>query len=793
MNIRWLPALLLALAANKLSAQQGSVFMHGFARMAGNGETWYIDAKGEKAFDEVIAVYHPVDSIEEAAYGHRVVHANEKETMRLVKKDGRMGVVSDDGKWLLPPQYDTIAVKWESYLLLSEDGKMTYADTRGKLLLPLRFQDAGILDDDHFDVKENGKWGVFSVAANKLVIPAVYEAFDYCGGCGSKGDYVFAQQNGKWGVVTFRNEVLAPFAYEHAHTFMRSDNWVLCFKKNGQDVVLNLHLKKEYGAPGYTDMELIGNGLLKVRSNGRCGLINEEGKVVSGFVYDDVKDPYGDYESGPFLLVTQNKKTGVLREDGRLVIPPAYDGDITCYGDYFIVSANGRYNLLDTTGKKLLEKDYNEITGLETGNGEVLFKLKQKALYGFYNPLTQKTVTPAFFDIEHLDATPLLKVSYQEKNGLYNTAGEQLLPAEYSSFSFLQGPFLAVKKYSGAGLYNLQTKKEIIPAAYYRVEALPGNSSFFTAEVEVAGDANLYGIFNDKGAQAVPPVYSNIREIGKAYYLLLSQKNNTAHYALFNSHTGRLTPLPFREADVSGEPGLLIVNDGRNSYLWDAATRKPASALYPLRDNGKGYTPVAALSPFVSGLCAVVKAGKTGFINARGEVVIPFVYDDARIQKNGAIMLMKQDGGNWLYGYADTTGRIVVPVTYSYNSSGYTSYDGTPNLLLLKKNEEDGRYLSGIADRNGHVLLPPVYDQVLTDKQGHGFLAGKNRHFQVFGKDGKPVTNEQYDDVLLEQGGGFGVSMVSYGFPLLCRKGEHYEYICEDGTKLPVKVEGVLR
>lgn len=750
MKIRLLLAGSLLLAAPAVMAQKGSAFVRGFARIELNDESWFINTKGEKAFDEAIATYHPVDSNADKNSDHELI--NDQETMMLVRRNGKMGVVNDQGNWLLQPVYDTIDLRWKTYLELHQGDKIAYADTHGKLLLPLQFQEAGILDEDHFDVKSDGKWGVFSVSQNKLLIPAIYDGFDYCGGCGAKGGYVFAQQNGQWGVVDFNNKVLVPFEYEHEHSFMRSDNWVLCFKKKGAEVVLNMGTNKEYLAPEYTDMELIGNSLLKAKKNGHYGLINEDGTMVADFVYEEIDSQEGVAAAGPYLTIKKNKRTGVLREDGKVIIPPSYDGDITCYADCFIVPVNGNYNLLDTTGKKLLPKDYTEIAGMGSTfspeTSEPLFTLKQKALYGFYNPINKKIVAPAFFEIDRADSESLLKglleVSYQGKKGLYNVAGEQVLPVLYPDYAALSAHLIAVKQNGNIGVYDSRTKRMLLPPSFNSVDLLEDDSTLLLTTKYTNGNY-FRGLYDSKGMVVLPLVYSSIQAAGAQQYLLTSEKGGKTQYSIFNTGNRQQMPLHYDYVDVVGQADRLMVT----------------------------------------------KTGNTGMIDTRGHIVVPVSYEKATYLKNNIIRLLKKGKDNeWLLGYADGTGQLIVPLEYEVDDYAKESSEDTAYLLLSKK-DENGDYQQGLASTRGTIVVPPVYDKVLSEKSGLGFLVQKGRKFTVLNNAGKPVSTQTFDDVVLGESIGYGATSVVYSFPLLCRDGEQYQYLEADGKLLPLKIKEI--
>lgn len=722
------------------SAQKGSAFKDGVARVENNGHSWYINAAGEKMFDTIFGTYHPAIRLSDAE-----IDIKEDQKMMLVSTQDKMGVVNDSGRWLLQPVYDSIEFRWKSHLYLRQHGKATYADSWGKLLLPLEFEEVELLKDDYFMVKSNNKWGVYNIREKRLLVPAVYENIDYCGGCGAKGDYVFAQKDGKWGVVSFENKELVPFTYEHEHFAMRSDNWVRCFKKNDQPVVINIATRKEYAEPEYTQMDVIGNGMLKLKHNGHFGLVNEKGSQVADYIYDDINDPYAEGTYGPYLSVTQHKKTGIIGEDGKVIIPLSYDGEIGGFANCFIVPVNGKYILVDSAGKKLLDREYNNISGVSAGretDAAPVFILKQQALYGFYNPVNKKTVAPAFFGISVHDSGGLLEMEYQGRKGLYNVEGEQLLPVAYREYAALTPSLYMVRDGRLKGVYDIRAKRLVLPMVFEEADLLAGDSSLIRVTKKTPEGSYVYGVYNGKGEVIVPVKYGGISLIGKGTYLVSDEKKNATTYALFNARTGKLAPLPY-------------------SYLG---------------------------MPGVEGQVVVEKNNKAGVINEKGEAAIPCIYERVKALPHGIYQLVKGEK----YGYADSTGKEIVPLIYDYDVSGDISYDLNDVLLLTKTDPQEQILKIGLASLEGVILTPPVHDRVLPEVSGHGYLVMNNSKFSVLSPAGKPISPLKFDDILLGERAGFGVVGIKYNFPLLCRIGNTCQYLTADGGLLPLKMSETI-
>ncbi|MBC9914907.1 WG repeat-containing protein [Chitinophaga varians] len=772
-----------------LAQQQGSVFTNGYARIVAKEKSWFVDTAGQKAFDKIEAVYHPVDSV-----SGQSIFSNTDRSMAIVSSNGKKGLINDEGQWVLKPEYDKLEVKFNVYLEVHKQGKMTYADTWGRLLLPLQFEKVGILDDDRYDVKQQGKWGIYDVRRQQLVIPAVYDEFDYCGGCGRKSDYLYAKKNGQWGIVSATNEVLVPFAFEHSHSMMRSDEWVCSFKQHGKEVVVNIPRKKVYAGPLYSEMEVIGDGMLKLKKNGRFGLINRNGEQVLDFIYQDIFDPYGDYASGPYLTVRKDGKTGIVNMDGRVIIAPILDEEVSCTDDYIIAARNGLYNVFDSTGKPLLPEDYNEIEPMRSAGGGPLFALKQKALYGFFNPVNGKVITPAFHEVDMITSGAgkgLIQVVYQEKPGLYKTDGTLILPVKYNSYELLTDHLLSVRTGTGTGVFDAGSQEEIIPAKFKYINPIAPDSTLLSVTMENESGDLVYGLYGVNGKELVPPVYTSIGPLNKDQYLLVKDKETS----IFSLATGNVTRLPYTDIVPAHVANTLIVSDGRHAYLWNVVAAKAISAPFPLVKKYQDDTTLSLpIGEFGFGVAPVTKNGKMGLIHANGQEVVPVIYDGVQILQQGVILLVRQNGNAWKYGYADTTGKLLVPLEYDYNVNGYIyDYEDSTCLPLYKSEDNYTRtYKKGMAGRDGRVIIPALYDRIFVGKNNTGFLAEKAARFTILDATGKAVTPEQFKEVMLPPTDHPYAETGVLAYPLLCRKNEQYIYLLRNGKTLPLQLTGVV-
>ncbi|HLG34981.1 MAG TPA: WG repeat-containing protein [Bacteroidia bacterium] len=86
----------------------------------------------------------------------------------------------------------------------------------------------------------------------------------------------------------------------------------------------------------------------------------------------------------------------------------------------------------------------------------------------------------------------------------------------------------------------------------------------------------------------------------------------------------------------------------------------------------------------------VYDGAKVGYINDHGEVIIPFIFEEASIFSDG-LAKVKMNGK---YGYINTSGQLVIPCNYVF-AAGFHSN--------LSRVEQNGKY--GFIDRQGNIVL----------------------------------------------------------------------------------------
>ncbi len=165
------------------------------------------------------------------------------------------------------------------------------------------------------------------------------------------------------------------------------------------------------------------------------------------------------------------------------------------------------------------------------------------------------------------------------------------------------------------------------------------------------------------------------------------------------------------------------------------------------------------IGPFSEGLAAVCYMGKWGYIDRKGQVVIPpqfksawaFHDNRARVQpfdlprqfigRNGHALqsdewlpeddftdgLARVSAGNQ-FGYVDTAGQLVIPAIYA---RAWNFNKGLARIEHLEK--------QGVINTSGDIVIPPAFDQIRIENDAGLILCHQDENAIVFNLIGKEL------------------------------------------------------
>ena len=106
----------------------------------------------------------------------------------------------------------------------------------------------------------------------------------------------------------------------------------------------------------FDDAEKLNTGIIKVKKNGRWGVINSSGVQICACIYDEICEN----ENG-FAIVWKNGKYGIVNTDGKILCKPIYDYIWSFENGFAKVEKNGKYGFINTDGKQICKCIYEDI------------------------------------------------------------------------------------------------------------------------------------------------------------------------------------------------------------------------------------------------------------------------------------------------------------------------------------------------------------------------------------------------------------------------------------------------
>ncbi len=299
-----------------------------------------------------------------------------------VARNRKIGLLSEEGKTILPTEYDKIDSFYDSdfndFKIIRSGDKSGVINRDGTFILPVAYDWIGN-EKDVFIVRDNDRYGLFDKKGQNL-IPLKYK-------------FITDTDTYKSEVLILKiNDSTYNFANKDYQKILKNDvssfGYILDIHKLNNPLSDNsqflLYVKNEEGKMGLINesreelvVPLIYDDILQsfssnshtyygVRLGTKYGVINEEGEVILPIKYDDINLdlvdlPYQRSNDGRDneVIVAQGDKYGVVDLNGQIKVPFQYKSieRLTITGIYKAKKDNRGYQLLNSD-KKLISPDY---------------------------------------------------------------------------------------------------------------------------------------------------------------------------------------------------------------------------------------------------------------------------------------------------------------------------------------------------------------------------------------------------------------------------------------------------
>lgn len=140
------------------------------------------------------------------------------------------------------------------------------------------------------------------------------------------------------------------------------------------------------------------------------------------------------------------------------------------------------------------------------------------------------------------------------------------------------------------------------------------------------------------------------------------------------------------------------------------------------------------------GMIYAEKEGKEGYIDITEKVLIPFIYDKVGAPSDNVELISVIKNGK--QGFVNYKGEIVIAL--EYDGKPYSAAFFHPEVAILTKN---GRY--GVIDSKNNVIIPFEYDNIRYSNEMDYFIVTKGKEWATFSFDGKQLS--KFDNSIIIQ------------------------------------------
>ncbi len=424
----------------------------------------------------------------------------------------------------------------------------------------------------------------------------------------------------------------------------------------------------------------------KVVRNGRWGFIDIYGNEVIPPIYDFLDEfDKGLVKATDFVITRGVRMSGDYVSGERYCFIDLYNSKVTMWYDdvyrltegVFYVKDGGKHGLLDNTGEVLLPLRYDQITFIPDS---------------------------PFFAKEGM------------KWLLFDRHGKQLSGYQYDAIEFVNDFILA---YTGDTftLLNTITGKPLNNVEYEGTRSKP--DTYSQSPVTMKGKILIVSkagkvFLVDKSGRSVSAKYDDIIPCSEHYFIATNGKKK----GLLNKRGKLVFDTIFDGIGTSDEKIFTSISSGARKY-YDSRYKE---IRIPVALNIYGFR---------NGLGVVKNKGKLGFINAKGRLIVPIIYDNfSPVYDNSDVFIVYKDNK---CGVIDRNGKTILPCQYK-------DIQGFRNGYIVRTAEK-----TGVIDDNGKLIIPEEYEYIRWDysKYYEVKAGGKCGIFTGDGKLTVPVIYNQ--------------------------------------------------
>lgn len=397
----------------------------------GTYKTKVINQNNEELFKD----YEKVEAIDNFDSKQNIWY---EDNVLRVQKDGKYGLISFEGKEILPCNYEEItALKGvTSNLLVKKDGKVGLVNEKGQTIVNTEYKDIQTLKEgyknEYIIINDNNQYGIISTTGTVIVEPK-YENVKYL----NNSEMFAVKEEGTWKLINKDNEILIDGGYDNIIE-VKGENVVV--EKDGKYGVVTT--KNEEKIPvEYEEIKYTFSIYYIAKISGKYGIINLENEQIKDFNYvnmnyvekgDFIQADVSDTETVIFDNNLSEKINGIVseinQEKGYIKVytnneykyynfkfEEKKSSDILTANNLFLSKKDGKYGYVNKEGKVIVDYIYED--GTEQ-NSCGFSAVKKDGVWGSINKIGAVELEPSI-NLDNNIYTNFIGKWHLNDSGLY--------------------------------------------------------------------------------------------------------------------------------------------------------------------------------------------------------------------------------------------------------------------------------------------------------------------------------------------------------------------------------------
>jgi len=432
-----------------------------------------------------------------------------------------------------------------------------------------------------------------------------------------------------------------------------------------------------------------------VFESGKYGVIDGNGNIILKAIYDEMviipnssKDVFVctydiDYNNGTYKTkVLNSSNQEILKNYTNLSLIENSNSTEVWYEDnIFKFEKDGLYGLVDFSGKQIAPAEYTSVYALEGTPKSVV--IEKDGLKGIVNSaLGIQVVECKYSDISSLNkdnADNGYIIKNDGKFGIVSGTGKELLACNYEEIRRVSGNNIYVVKEEGILKIISNSLNVIKDSDFDDVEEI--NGGYITLVQN-----GLKGVINESGVELIPIQYQDLKFAHENYFI--AKKDNK--YGIVSTSNTVLLDFIYEKISFIGAANFFTAEN--SNYTTDVLNGKLEVKLSKViiseLNLDKGYMRVRVNGEYKyynfnfeekkntdvllnRTLYLVHKDGKYGYVNKKGDLIVNYIYDDAKEQNEFGYCVVKQNG---LWGVLGQDGTVILKPSVDLDDNLYVDF-----------------------------------------------------------------------------------------------------------------------